>query len=214
MMKRLGILLLVAVVVAFWGRWLTQGIEARDGEGGRTASPSRIGVVDLERVFGEWNKAGHVRKILRQRGEELEQAEDNLRRKEEELGHLKEGSGGWEKLREEVAQGKEAHGKEVDEFLRKTVTLDRLAFGEILGVIEGLGKERGLEVVLQKPVELPEKLLERMEPRAANARFTEEMVRRGLLYSANSLDLTAEVVRRLNEKALKEASEREAEEKK
>ena len=162
------------------------------------AAPTRVAVCDVVQVFNNNQKSKDLQAMLDEKRQELE-AEDQRRQQEiqnvaMELNAYKEGSEQYEQTLERV-QRLRLERKNWAEFQQALIAREyqrftREMYQEIVGVIEAVSRQRGVDMVLfyEKEMQFDE------DPR----NLVNVIQRRKVLYAADSVNLTDEVLAELN----------------
>lgn len=183
----------VAVGLVFLGHLRAQ-------TAGPTTGPEvRVAVCDMQEVFNEYARAKDLAAQLRDKRQALA-AEDDQRGQaidalQVELGGLKPGSAEYEARRAEADRLRidRATAMQFAELSlrREHCQLTIEMYGEISKVLADVAREKGFNLVLYRDGNL----VETDQPLELMA----QIANRKLLYSDDSLDITADVLARLNE---------------
>ena len=202
-MKRTPILIL-AVVLTVCALLVIDRLEAQGSAGAKVAQPTRVGVCDVVTIFNKSLRASALNTRFETRGAELE--------KEREV-KTKMIDAAQKALADECKPGTEAYENRLSTIRKMLIklkvweevqnaavkrdryVLTRALHNEIVAAIEVEAKMRGMEIVLHQPLATaPDASLRDMLDRVRSPQ---------VLYSAKSMDLTAAVLKLINDRYLK-----------
>lgn len=188
---RLGIPLALAIaVLCAW----------RAGNATADFSDVRIAVADISRIFDAYEKRDYYQAELDKRRESINQRENSF---EQRLGELRErmdrlsmGSPQRQDIRNQLARAEEEYlqyqrqaAREMDELLKQ----GRMEiYQDILDVIEEYALQNKIDLVIKQQTSTRE------QPTAGDLSL--RIAERGVLYSAERLDITQEIADMLNQK--------------
>jgi len=158
--------------------------------------PARVAVVDIGQLFRNYRKAIDYANMQRVEGQRL-QAEDDakeaaLQKESNILNELRPGTGDYEKQVEKIERmDLDRRGWQTMESNRhQRLVLQRTTemYNEIVRVSGDVARKAGYNLVMTKE-----------PPDAAVMRSMDELLRTKVLYAADTLDITTDVLTQLNE---------------
>jgi Skp family chaperone for outer membrane proteins len=185
----IGLVLVAAALLAAFTRGQAQP--------GANVSASKIGVVSIQNVFnGSTKHAQHRQQMMQAKSQaeaELQKLEQTFKSEEAELKTLRPGTADHTGQLKAVMEA-QVNLQTQEKFLEQRLAFqeqqwfDRL-YQETLGIIDAVARDKGLELVL-----------ERTEPQFPILReqFLATVSMHKVLYAGGCVDLTAEVIARLD----------------
>ena len=202
-MKSSKTLLLVVGALAAWAILLgTLRAQPRRGAAG---APTRVGVCDIAEVFNNYKRARDLTTKLDARRQRIK-SENEKRTKaieslQMELERLKEGSKKYEQTLNEIQRlsiERQAWLQFQDSLaVRDHHRLTKEMYQEILKMVGAIAEAKGMDLVLYREGSAP--------PTKNIAELLRAIQTRKILYSADTIDVTEETLRRLNDTYTKAA---------
>lgn len=169
----------------------------------------KVGVVNVSKVFDQYQRADKFRKDIAKRKKEVEQRLNSISRElkkiEQELQDLEPQSDLWTdratryyKLRSESKVLRETWKQKVNKQVQEKT---KAIFNEVQDVVQSFAKERNFDLILK--VESPEL------PESQQANINQLINQRPVLYSRDHMDVTEEIVKRLKRNYQEEKDEQE-----
>lgn len=196
-MKSSKTLLLAVGALAAWAILLgTLGAQTRRET---RAVPTRVAVCDIAEVFNNYKRARDLtarldarRRRIKSENEKRSKAIESL---EEELKHLMKGSKKYEQTFNEIQRltiERQAWLQFEDSLaVRNHLRLTKEMYDEILAMVVATAKGKGLDLVLYREGKTP--------PTQNITELLRAIRARKVLYSADTIDITKETLRRINE---------------
>ncbi len=191
-------LTMLGIVIGLAAGWVFLKNSSAQSQAPVAASPARVAVCDIQQVFANYARAKDLLAQLNDKRQALT-AEDEQRGKAidalgVELAGLKPGSKEYEARLAEADRLRldrtvNAQFKEVT-LLREHRRLTLEMYGEVTKVVAAVAGERGLTLVLCRDADLVDT--------DETAELVAQIRNRKVLYSDPSLDITADVLARLN----------------
>jgi len=188
----------VTVVVGLFCFGLVVFVRQSVGQPATAWPATRCAVIDIVRVFNEFQQTKDLNEILRQRGEELKAESENRRKAlEQKKAELEAFPPGGEDY---VKRYRELMRKQVEfnawlqmmqaEIQREFRIWTKKTYGQILDAVTQLATERGIDIVLY--IDQPQ-----IEADTA-AGMQEQIRRRKVVWASKAVDITDMILERLN----------------
>ena len=203
-MKKMGKLMCLGAAVAVIALCFCV-IQQNEARGGAAAAvSSRVAVCDLSKVFDDYKRAKHLNDQLNERRRkikaEIEQRRETLEKTGQQLKGLNPGGEEYDKVLKKVQhlQVDMEVWRRIQEqtLLRDHLRLTRDMFDEISKAVGAIAAQKGIDLVVQ------------LEPRDIQAKNSQELIaqliNRKVLYNKDTLDITGDVLRYVNEKYVTE----------
>ena len=190
-----------AVVLAFFGYGYSRADKVEK------TSPVQIGIVSVREIFEKCSQRAEFEKKLSMEGErliqELKGFEQEIQSDKVAIGKRKEGSGDYMDMMQEIML-KEAKLEAKREFYKQDISIKKIRSQEkiyrnILSAIAKVAKDKELDIVLSRDDNyLNRDDIEQVVINPSDFMFTTELHK--MLYFAQDLDITSEVLKVLEQK--------------